>query len=219
MKTSVAHFGLHSAGGLEFLLQAEDSAQTAAPWSHANPFEVVARRCPHAINLSLEPESDAWDEFQHIARDALIVEMLPIPKRVRTPAFFGLHPDDEEHASSWMAALEQLSSPTRPSGGLPMWLVNPKTVAGDLMLSNLSPVALSRAGPRNTETLLRLGEAAVTAPRPLVVIGSNDTVVPPFFRRLRTSLGTRPIPDLDWRAIGARVCREHMLGHQPYTSP
>jgi hypothetical protein len=217
MKTQVSNFGLHSTGGLSFLLQGSGEVQTAEPWGHGNPFEVTGKVCPHAIDLSLEPSPEDWAEFQVFATDPLVREMLPLPKQIASPGYFGVPLEEEDAVVDWAIELEKLSSIVTKPGGRAMWLVNIADVSKELAVTNLGTTLLTWVRPQNTAALIPLG--TIRSPRRLTLIGSSAVAVPPMFRRLRTSLANREVPDLDWGSIGARILREHMLGHSPYTTP
>jgi hypothetical protein len=197
-----------------------DGCQTALPWSYEPPFEVVApgrMKCPHQI--SLDRASELPEEFLGLLSDPLVREMLPVPKIARSPAYFGLSPAEEEQALVWAEFLERMSAPRLTRGGTPMWLVDQKALAGELMISNVAPLMLTRAEPRHTAALFQIGAMAQGSPRKLVVLGSDRLAVPPVYRRLTTALGRRDLPDFDWEAIGATVLKERMLGRGVDTTP
>lgn len=209
MPEYTSRFGTHRAGGVGFLLQ-DGPPQHVMGVQLDNPFRLQLKagvRCPH--RLQLDKAVDAYpEEFLDLVRDPLVVELLPLPKRGRSPVFVSVSPPEETAVLDWIEVLDRLSAPVEPEGGRPIWSVTDTRIATELTATNLSPVVITGVRPEHTKRVFQLGQLG--GARKLIVVAAGAMPVPPVYRQVKTTLAKRPPVALPWEAIGAKIVKDYL---------
>ena len=90
-----------------------------------------------------------------------------------------------------------------------------RIIIDQLSVTNAQPLIITGLGAEHTETIIDLGEVAITSPRHLILTGKDDVILPPTVQAVETGILNHPIEDimtLTWEAIGATIARRYMRG-------
>lgn len=217
-ETVVPYYGIHwNRSKVAFLMQGR-SGTNAIGLRERPPFIVrlpgPSRHCNHMIPLTAPVPSDYhWDYFSKLLDDPLARAMLPIPKQ-HGGAFWLDDPENELLETLLM--LSKLSSPIYPIV-VPMRNLTPASVITELQTTNVQPFVVTGVQPTDGAAISQIGQAAVYAPRTIVMTGSSDVIVPTTFKKITTQLHTErfsyeDLMTLSWESLGATVVRKFMRG-------
>ena len=217
----VSHFGIHWAQGYAFLEQQkprkvrhdrfEPTGTNALGLPIKSPFIVKPLnhlRCPHLIpTVNPRPDIDQWEPFKALYEQSPLVRaMSPCTPGI---SFF----IDSQVPRLVPQLLSQMCSPTVPAV-FPVPGLSPILIAKHLAITNLQPLILMGVTPKDTKDVTYIVEAAIDLPRPLVIIGRSDVVLPKaVIRNEESGLSEDDVEimaQMPWQTIGAAVVRHFM---------
>lgn len=220
----VTHYGIHWDENIAFLLQGRGGTN-AVGLKKSPPFVVrLASRkkhCNHQIPLATPVPNDFhWDAFVSAFDDQLVKAMMPFPKVDAGVVFLK---DDEELLTNVLFMLSRMSSPIFPIV-IPMWMTNLTAVVDELSMTNVQPLVITGVKPKDSDFLRKVCQAAVHAPRRLIVTGASDVLCPPTAKRIETELLSakydfNELNMLPWEALGATALRKWMRGEDFAAGP
>lgn len=197
----VSHYGLHTAGGIPFLVQPNGGQNLISP-SLQSPFRPVIRprtaRCPHDIKLGQQAAVPLW------ADEPLAQAFWPTPVKAGEPARLLYAPDADV-----LETLNQLARLASPTGSLvqPIWWRPPKEIAHVYGLTNLGPLVWTSANAENFGHVRRHIELAQAYQRRIVIVATARL---PLFEGVE-KVETFTLPSEEpLETIGATLLRQHM---------
>lgn len=194
----VSRFGLHTAGGIPFLLQKHGFQNLISPELRA-PFDVQIKPrnalCQHAINLSQTVEAPDW-VWQPLAR-----VFHP------TPGFSAkIVIDPDGTLGPRLEALARLASPTETLIR-PIWWRQAMKLAPLYQLTNLGPLVWTAATVGRTHEIERHVELAAANGRRVLIVAESHI---PIFQGVEWIEPFDFPTDAPFEAIGAGLLRRHM---------
>lgn len=213
---TVTHYGLHTDQRGVTWLQQEGSGTNALGLAEKSPFLVKPKKrtlhCPHSITLTSQMPGQAQVEaYERVRRDVVVNLLEPWPRRLGEP---GVHyiTGSPDKLILHFSLFSRLSSPVRPIVHH-IFGLNAQTILDELSITNIQPFIVVGIEAKHTQLVEHLSQAALTAPRRLVLLGANDVPLPSSVIRAETEIGQFNLADLmyvNWESIGAALIRRAM---------
>ena len=202
----VSRFGLHTAGGIPFLLQKNGFQNLISPELRA-PFEAMIKPrnalCQHEINLSSTTPAPDWID------EPLAQVFHPVPG-----SFVKIIVDPDGTLGPKLETLARLSSPTETLIR-PIWWRQAMKLAPLYQLTNIGPLVWTAATVGRTREIERHVELAAANGRRVLIVAESRI---PIFQGVEWIEPFDFPIDAPFEAIGAGLLRRHMETIQCGTS-
>jgi hypothetical protein len=221
-KIEVHNYGLHSYGGIWYLIQGIIDEKVCSLFPSAEcPFVLgqyqSIRTCPHQVDIN--NVLDDLEAYLPLFEDSLIRQFLPIPALFDNRFVF------VEGSTQNVPVLSQLLRMCAPKERFLNMLSKTTAKQGavgirGLGITNMMPYVLYGAEPCHTKQIQQFMDLAVTYRQRILIMGSPDCILPfgvqvlrPQWDKLEKLFTSFTIP---WERLGATVCREFMMAGQAH---
>ncbi|MBI1261296.1 MAG: hypothetical protein GC184_06200 [Rhizobiales bacterium] len=213
-KIVLDHYGLHTDTNGVVWLEQERGGTNALALAEKSPFTVQLRskllKCNHFIPLANPlPDLSHWFVYEQMRDDPLVRLLEPVPSKSSGGHFIS---DPRCKLTLHLVILSRLTSPIR-SIVLNVHQTRPQTIINELSVTNCQPLVIVGLEPKHTELIETLSKVSLTSPRELILVGSDDLIMPSTLKSIETTITDFPVEDIaaiQWESIGATICRRFM---------
>lgn len=219
--TPLPFYGIHEDDGLPFLYQ--DTCPQGWEFIGLNrksnqTVKQLKNQCSHNINVNLATRKLSKlhvRKFEAIMNDPLVQAMLPIPNG---KTYF-LDEQKLENSAVWLSCLERLNSPLH-TWVKPAWVAGMAHIAKHMAMTNIHPMAITGFSINDGQSLSKLAEISMTAPRTVIFSGNSSLIIPKSVERIDTRLGSlislQELVSLPLEHLGSYIMAKYCMGERQF---